>query len=253
MHSIIYFSPTGNALYLAKRLANHLGSERTTLAPLEFTDPGILTANKHLILMFPVHGFNAPVIVKKFVKKLAPGLYDYVSLIAVGCASHWANGAVTSTLRKTLVTKNYQIIVDEVLAMPLTFIMAFPDDLSFKVINESEDRISIIGDSILNRSKSIHQVRVKSRLFSFIGRIEIPAARLFGLELHANRHCISCGLCWENCPARNISQGKKDKPRFGFSCMMCMRCIYNCPEKAISPRFSKFIPLRKGYSLNKFR
>ena len=43
------------------------------------------------------------------------------------------------------------------------------------------------------------------------------------------------------------------KPKFGFKCLMCMRCIYNCPEKAISPRFSKFIPIRKGYSLKKFR
>jgi hypothetical protein len=31
-----------------------------------------------------------------------------------------------------------------------------------------------------------------------------------------------------------------------------MRCIYNCPEEAISPRISKFIPIKKGYSLSKY-
>jgi ferredoxin len=252
MYTIIYFSPTGNVLHLAKLLAAELKSPVEDILPLEFTDPKQLGANKHLVLLHPVHGFNAPRPVKRFVNSLPPGLYEYVNLIAVGCTSNWANGAVTFTLRKSLEKKAYSVVLDEILAMPLTFIMNFPDDLNVKLIAESEKGIADLSSRIINKNKSEKKVQIKSQIMNFVGKIETPAARLFGLELHANINCTSCGTCWTNCPQQNIKQKSNGKPGFGFNCIMCMRCIYNCPEKAIGPRISKFIPIKGGYSLSKY-
>ena len=39
--------------------------------------------------------------------------------------------------------------------MPLTFIMAFDDELSLKVISESEERIGFIAKAISGKQKSI--------------------------------------------------------------------------------------------------
>ena len=252
MYTIIYFSPAGNALHLAKLLASELKSPTGHIPPLEFTDPKQLEPNQHLVLIYPVHGFNAPRTVKRFVNSLPPGLYEYVSLISVGCNTSWVNGAVSSDLRKSLGKKDYSIAVDEVLAMPLTFIMNFPDELNFKLIAESEKMISDLCGRITERTSSNRKVRIKSKVLNFMGKAESPAARLFGLELHANNQCTSCGTCWNNCPEKNIKQKSNGKPGFGFNCSMCMRCIYNCPEAAISPRISKFIPIKKGYSLSKY-
>ena len=91
---------------------------------------------------------------------------------------------------------------------------------------------------------------MKSRIISFVGKVESPAARLFGLELHAKKTCISCAICWENCPMDNIKQSKKDKPKFGFNCSMCLRCVYDCPTHAITPYISKFILIKSGYKLS---
>lgn len=253
MYSIVYFSPTGNVLHLAEKLAGYLGSDKTEILPLEFIESTQLKKNKHLILLYPVHGFNAPRTVKRFVKDLPPRLYDIVSLIGVGCTTSWLNDAVSSDLRKILTKKNYSIIVDEILAMPLTFIMSFPDKVSYKLITESEEKIKDISLSIVESEKSINKVKVKSHIVNLIGKAEHSAARLFGLELHANSNCVSCGTCWNNCPEKNIKRNSKDRPRFGFNCLMCMRCIYNCPENSISPRFSKFIPIKKGYSFKNFK
>jgi len=253
MYSIVYFSPTGNVLHLAEKLADKLGSDKTNIQSLEFVEQNQLKNNKHLVLLYPVHGFNAPRTVKRFVKNMPSGLYDFVSLIGVGCTTNWLNDAVSSDLRRPLIKKNYTIVVDEMLAMPLTFIMAFPDKVAFKLIAESEEKINNISLSIIHTKKSINKVKCKSHLINFIGKAEQSAARLFGLELHADRKCISCGICWNNCPEKNISKNSKGKPRFGFNCLMCMRCIYNCPEKSISPRFSKFIPIRKGYSFKYYK
>ena len=230
MYTIIYFSPTGNAQHLAKLLATQLGASHENIHPLEFLDPDQIEANKHLILLYPVHGFNAPRIVKRFAKVLAPGLFDHVSLIGVGFTTNWMNGAVSSELRKSFRKNGYDIVVDEILAMPLTFIMSFPDDLNLKLIAESEQRISALSKAIFELQISENKVAGKSHVMNFVGKIESPAARLFGLELYANSQCNSCGACWQNCPAKNIKQKKNAKPGFGFSCLMCMRCIYNCPQ-----------------------
>lgn len=252
MYTIIYFSPTGNVLHLAKLLAHGLKTPKAYILPLEYTDPEKLESNKHMVLLYPVHGFNAPRTVKQFVRNLPAGLYEAVSLIAVGFAGNWLNGAVSSDLRKPLLKKGYPIVVDEDLAMPLTFIMNFPDDLNLKLIAESERKIADLCARIIKTETGDKKVLFKSKVVNLMGKIESPAARLFGLELHANKDCTSCGICWTNCPQRNIRQKNNGKPGFGFNCIMCMRCIYQCPEKAISPRMSKFIPIKGGYTLSKY-
>lgn len=252
MYTILYFSPTGNAKHLAYKLSEHLGKNESQLLALEFTDWRTLKANDQLVILYPIHGFNAPRTIKRFVKNIPKGLYKTVSLIGVGCNTLWLNDAASSDLRKSLIAKNYTIAVDEVLSMPLTFIMAFPDKVSQEVIAESENKIKAISTAIIEKQQSVNDVKFKSRLINFAGKGEGAAARLFGLELHANSKCVSCGICWNNCPEKNISKNSKGKPRFAFKCLMCMRCIYNCPEKAISPRISKFIPISKGYNIHKF-
>jgi len=252
MNTIIYFSPTGNAAHLAKKLQNHLGEEETKFHPLEFTDANKLEKDKHLILIYSIHGFNAPRTVKRFVKSLPEGLFEDVSLISVGCATTWVNDAVSSDLKKVLDKKNYPIIVDQVLAMPLTFIMEFPEDVAKKSISESEAAIGKVSESIVNGEKSVNEVAFKSKLINFVGKAEDGAARFFGLELHANKNCNSCGTCVKNCPEKNIKFNKKMKPKFGLKCLMCMRCVYNCPQKAIGPRLARFIPIKNGYSITKY-
>jgi Pyruvate/2-oxoacid:ferredoxin oxidoreductase delta subunit len=252
MHTIIYFSPTGNVLHLVEMLASQLGIPEDKVRPLEFTRPGKLVKDDHLILLYSVHAFNAPRTVKRFVKRLPSGLYTDVSLIAVGCTTNWVNGAVSLDLRKLFAKKGYPILLDRILAMPLTFIMEFPAAVARKQIAESGAEIEGIARSLADREQTLVEPVFKSRLMNFIGKAEAGAARVFGLELHAGENCTSCGTCWQNCPERNIQRGRDGKPKFGFSCLMCMRCIYNCPQKAIAPRFSKFIPIGKGYSITQY-
>lgn len=252
MYTIIYFSPTGNVKHLARLLAAKLNASDENIFPLEFTDPNQLKRKENLILLYPVHGFNAPRTVKRFVNSLAPGLFDFVSMIGVGCTTNGVNGAASSDLRKLFTKKGYSIFVDEIMAMPLTFIMEFPDDLNMKLVAESEKMIAELSMRIIEKNISINEVKIQSQILNFIGKVESPASRAFGLELHANSDCNSCGTCWSNCPEQNIRQKKNGKPGFGINCIMCMRCIYNCPQKAISPRFSKFIPIKNGYSLKKY-
>lgn len=233
-------------------LANHLDSYGVEILPLESIEVDQLTNNEHLVLLYPIHGFNAPRNVKRFVKCLPPGLYNAVSMIGVGCTTSWVNEAVSSDLRRLFNKKGYAIILDEILAMPLTFVVAFPDELARQLVAESETKIKEVSVSIVEEEETTFRASGKSRLLNFLGKAESFASRLFGLELHAGQNCNSCGICWDNCPAKNIEPNNNAKPRFGFDCLMCMRCIYNCPQKAIGPRFSRFLPIKGGYSLSRY-
>lgn len=252
MYTIVYFSPTGNTKYLATMLNAQLHDDEGSLMPLEFTDPMQIKSDEHLILMYSIHGFNAPRTVKRFVRNLPSGLFESVSLIGVGCNTSWVNDAVSSDLRKVLEKKNYSIQVDRVIAMPLTFIMKFDDELTLKIIHEADTQIRNISQAVQTMVKSRKQIAFKSKAIHVIGKAEDVAARFFGLELHANARCNACGVCVNNCPERNIRFNRKEKPKFGLKCLMCMRCVCNCPQKAIHPRLAKFIPLKDGYSMTAY-
>ena len=252
---IVYFSPTGNVKYLAQHLAAALQRSRTAarILPLEHTAPESLEKDGDLVLMYAVHGFNAPRTVVRFAGSLPAGYFKRVSIISVGCTDTWVNAAASLSLKKILREKGCSIHRDELLAMPLTFVLAFPNDVAEKLIRQSEEKIDHLAAVLLGDEKSISFAPFKSKIITGMGRLERPAARLFGLELHANKACTSCGLCVRECPEKNIHLNKANRPVFGLNCLMCLRCIYNCPEKAISPRMSKFIPIKGGYTLGRYR
>jgi len=248
MKTILYFSPTGNARFLALKLGEALSPERIHPGALEFTNPAELPESDEIIILFAVHAFNPPRTVTRFARQIPPGLCERISLIAVGCTDLWVNEAASAGLKRILVKKGYAIGVDEIIAMPLTFIMAFPEDLAARQVGDAKEKIQKIAKDIRDRKQTKRRVGLASHVLHGIGKIEGGAARMFGLELHAGKACTSCGICVKNCPEKNIRFNRKNKPVFGFSCLMCMRCIYRCPEKAISPRISQFIPVKGGYS-----
>lgn len=252
LYTLLYFSPTGNVSHLTRVLAEHLGLEEVTAVPLESTQPERLATSGHLVLLYPIHAFNPPRNVEDFVRRLPAGRFDVVSLIAVGSSVHWANQAVSLRLRHILAEKGYPIGLDEIVAMPLTIFVGFPDELGHRLVVDAERQMQELAASLRSARGVARCVPWKSRLMARVGRLESLGARLFGLELHANGRCTSCGTCWNHCPQGNIRRGQDDKPRFGFDCLMCMRCIYNCPEGAIAPRMSKFIPIKGGYSLSRY-
>jgi len=250
MFTIVQFSPTGNAAYIANRLSKLL--KTTHIYALEHTDPATLLDSEQLVILFPIHGFNAPITVLRFVRALPQGKFKKISLISVGCNDLWMNNGASLEVKKILTDKSYPIVVDETIAMPLTIIMSFPEDVVKSQLEKANKTIGILASQILNGVVSHKEIPFKAHMLSKIGKIEPFAARLFGLELHAKKSCTQCGLCVRECPESNIKFTDRGNIKFGFKCIMCMRCIYNCPQKSIVPRISKFIPIKNGYSIEHF-
>ena len=250
MKTIIYFSPTGNARYIATRLAKSISDDASELLALEFSDPADLEKRDDLIIVYSIHAFNPPRTVRRFVKNMPAGIFKRISIIGVGCTDSWVNRAASSGLRRNLEKKGYSILPDEIFAMPLTFIISFPDELIQKLVSSADEKIGSIASSSAEETTLKNRISIWSRLIHFLGKAESPAARSFGLDLRADSRCTSCGICVANCPEKNIRLNGKNKPKFGMKCLMCMRCIYNCPENAIAPRINRFLPIKGGYNLD---
>lgn len=250
MYTIIQYSPTGNTAYLASKLGDALGTD--TIHALEHLNYEDIKPCQHLIIMYAVHAFNAPKVVKDFIKHLPSGKAKYVSLVAVGCNDTWINDAATAEIQRMLTNKDYKVCVQKVIAMPLTLVMAFPEALIKEQIASSDEIIAALAADITACVVVSKDVAFKTKVIKKVGAIEPLAARFFGLELHAKKSCIQCELCVKNCPTKNIKMAQNGKIKFKFKCSMCLRCIYQCPRKSITPYVSKFIPIKEGYDINKY-
>jgi ferredoxin len=251
---IVFFSPTGNVKHLAQHLAEVLKSRQNhcNLYPLERTDPETLEQDGHLVLLYPVHAFNPPRTVVRFVKGLPPGVVRSVSILSVGSSESWMNAGASLSLKRMLDDKGCKVQQDALLAMPLTILSAMPDQQARKMIIKAEEKIQKIAAGLHVGLETASPVPLKSRIVSALGRVEGFAARLFGLELRASNACTACNLCIEGCPENNIRMDNASQPAFGTDCLMCLRCVYICPEDAISPRFLKFIPIKGGYLIERY-
>ncbi len=250
--TIYYFSPTGNAKYIAGKLGNEMTLKESSIIPMEYLEREDLVNSDHIIIIFSIHGFNPPRSVYRFVDKIPNGLYKEVSFIAVGCTDSWVNKAATLKLRNKMESKGSRVIADRVIALPLSFIVKFPIDLGRAQISVLNEQLSSIIKSInISKPDSVN-IPFKSRIINFIGKLEDPASRFFGLELYANKNCISCGKCVRQCPEKNIKFNRNKRPVFGLKCIMCLRCVYICPVNVIKPRFARFIPIKGGYHISMY-
>lgn len=249
MYTIVYFSPTGNTKFLAQHLSEHLSVKH--IYALEDTDPKTLETTPHLVLLFAIHAFNAPKPVLQFVKSFATQQFSTISLIAVGCSEAWINHGATYEIKQILHRKHCQILVDKVIAMPSNMLIAYSDAQSQSLIVAAKQTIQNVVKDIMNNHATYKKIPLRARVISKIGKLETIGARFFGLELFATKKCNQCGICVRSCPQKNIKL-QNDKIRFEFKCIMCLRCIYTCPQAAITPRFSKFIPIKGGYSLKRY-
>lgn len=100
MYTIIQFSPTGNAAFIAQQMAAEL--KNADVLTLEHTNPSNLQKDTHLILVSAIHGFNLPRTVQRFIRQIPMGIYEHVSLIGVGCNTSWVNDSVNADARKQL-------------------------------------------------------------------------------------------------------------------------------------------------------
>lgn len=249
---IAYYSGTGGTALAAKIFREKLEQRGCSCSVDRITDKLPSPRDEHdlLLLCFPVHAFNAPQAVYKWIEKLNPVQGAAAAIISVsGGGEIFPNTACRLSSIKRLAKKGYHVFYETMLVMPSNIFVATEQALSLMLLQVLPDKVSLAADDILSGRDKRTAPLLADRLLSIMGELEKPGARLWGRGVKPLATCDGCGWCAENCPSGNIAM-RDGKPRFSAKCHLCLQCIYGCHKKALSPMICKFFILKQGYDLH---
>ncbi|MFC2107629.1 EFR1 family ferrodoxin [Bacteroidota bacterium] len=258
---IYYFSGTGNARNCAIWMAESAESRGINTEVFNITGKKKFEfpeENKGMTLIgfvYPTHGFNAPPVVLKFLRKF-PGMKNTHAFVmnTRGGLKLWKmftpgwSGLALLLPALMLLFKGYKIKAMKPVDLPSNWISLHPG-LRNKVIDSiySHWKANVLrfSEKVLS-GKSIYRGLIDlpldllilpiSILYYFFGRFMLAKTFI------ATNECTQCGICVKGCPLKAISM-KNNLPYWGFTCESCMKCMNTCPERAIQTTHSFSIAL----------
>ena len=241
---IFYFSGTGNTRWAAERLSEVTG-ERLFFIPEE-VKKGVndyqLQEGERLGFCFPVHGWQPPRIVRRFIRQstfhLSPSTFVY-ALVTCGDSI----GRTMEILNKELAPKGLQAQSLFSLVMPesyvcLPFMYTDSPEREKEKITKATDNLEHYATMIVERKRGeVHTVRgVTPWTFSHVIGAYFNARMISDKKFTVdNDLCIHCGRCQKACPTGDIlmTNGLPTWQHDG-SCTNCLACYHHCPQHAIN-------------------
>lgn len=228
------FSGTGNTLLISKRLAGQLQSRGIETEIFNIRH-GNAIPGCHcdmLIIAYPVHAFNAPSSVLRFMKKLPEVNKIPAYLVRTSGEPLRLNDSSGITPRRILRKKGFKVLGEYAYVMPYNIIFKHSEGMAARMMRAAELRIKKDSEEIARGIEKRQKVNIFRRFVSFVLRIEHTAMPIIGRRFKATDKCIGCGICAKKCPQGNITI-KDGKPQFGKHCVGCMACAFTCPKDAL--------------------
>lgn len=233
---ILYFTGTGNCLYIARQLAGEDG-ELLSIPQLMKNQQFDIEADE-IGIVYPIYGHMPPNMVREFIKKAnlkaeylfavltygnrkasAVEIWDQISREA-GTPFHYISTIIMVDNWLPSFDMNEQMQIDKHIPENLQKIK---EDLA-----EQKHWHEPVGPDEREQHKSFLQRSGINPETGFLMRAE----RCFTVT----DACVGCGICVSVCPRGNYEVGAGSVTMNG-DCDYCFACIQNCPQKAI--RFLK--------------
>lgn len=248
---IAYYSGTGGTELAAKRFQSHFEAEDCVCTIEKITNGMSINQNDHdlLLLLFPVHAFNVPEPVYRWIDSLHTAKHTPAAVISVsGAGEVCPNTACRVGSIKRLTKKCYRVIYDRMIVMPSNWVASAPTPLPYLLMQALPIAVEQISYDLLSGVCKKGKPLWIDRIFSMVGKLETSGGHYWGKRIKVLEHCTNCGWCAGHCPASNITM-MNGKPIFGDGCHFCLKCIYGCPSKALQPGTMKFVVIQEGYCL----
>jgi len=223
---VLYFTATGNSLYVAKRFDAEL------LSIPQMEQQGIYEFYDDVIgFVFPCYMYDVPPAVKEFLKKVK--IYSEYIFAIFTCGEKLM--AAPYRMRKFLsrIGKEFNYINGVV--MVDNYIPMFEQSEQMEKLKEKDvdGQIGKVIEDIENRVNYISEVRMTDRISVTMMQPfkKVIMGKKFSRRFTVNDECNECGTCARVCPSGNISVD--DGVRFHDDCETCLACIHLCPKNAI--------------------
>lgn len=225
---IIYFTATGNSLYVAKRLGGECYSIPKLLkeGQFEFED-------EKIGVIFPTYNLGVPKIVEEYLNKA-----NLKSKYIFGIATYGAfSGAVSTHLFEIGKRNGIEFSYINEIIMVDNNLAAF--DIRKQIEKEADKKIEE------NLAKIIKDIEIGTKYIKkhtvIMSGMRLMSGKLYNNEFDKNfsvdNNCNGCKTCEKVCPVDNIKV--ENKPVFNNNCQQCLACIHNCPKKAIGIKKEK--------------
>lgn len=231
MNGILYFSSTGNSLYIAKEIKRQIGGEIFYIPNYN----GNGSEFEKIILVTPIYSFGMP----KHVYDLLPKLDKIREIIVIQNYGGMVGGA-DCLLYQYAVEIGLNIKSIYLIKMPENYTLTFtvPKFFIKSVLKKSINRVN----NIIAMIKSEHYILPKNKKTKKETYLKNKSNwHIIGERFNVTDNCIKCQKCISLCPAKNITL-VKDKITFGDNCVACLGCYHRCPTKSI-----KYLNKNKKY------
>ena len=229
---ILYFTGTGNCLYIARQLAGKEG-EILSIPQLVKNKQYEIEAEE-IGIVYPIYGHMPPSMVWNFIKK-AKLKADYkFAVLTYGNRKCSAVEIWDEISRKAGNAFDYIgtiIMVDN-------WLPNFDMNEQMKIDKHIPENLAKITKDI-NARRSWHEpvtALEREQHQGFLERSGIDPKKGFIMKCEksfvVDASCIECGICTYVCPRGNYSLTSEGVKMEG-DCEFCFACIQNCPQKAI--------------------
>jgi ferredoxin len=232
---ILYFSGTGNSLYVAKRLAR----ENEKLVDMAVSSD-YAVCDKRVGIIFPCYCSDIPRKVAEFLGK-AVIKTDYAFAV---CTCGADSGKSFGSIQYILCGKGQKLACGKKIVMPDScVIFGFPQNIVKQLLSTADDRIDAVKAEIENGAVSEIAASKPNGIFSrfmWFAFNDIVGVR----HKKSDKNCTGCGLCAELCPRKNIKI-VGGRAVFGDDCVNCFRCINSCGHYAVKFGLLKNTPSKR--------
>ena len=221
---LLYFTATGNSLYVAKRIDGEL------ISIPQAAKSGNYNFNGDKIgVVFPVYFILAPALVEDFLRKVKLQS-DYVfAVLTYGMMAGNAAGHCAHIGKECGINFSYI----NTLKMIDNYVPNF--SMEKQIRTEPKKQIDLYLDAIISdigiAKKQLPKDSLFGNIMTAVGRklfnpgIGPGVAEKFLVE----DTCNGCETCVKVCALENVKMNG-DKPAFGTRCISCLACTHNCPK-----------------------
>jgi ferredoxin len=237
---IIYFSGTGNSLWVAKELSKTFDEKLISIADelknkKDFSYK--LQDEEKIFFVFPVHSWGPAVLVLEFIKKLTFENY-YSQAVYLVCTCGDMCGDTDKIIEHALAKRNIRLTKSFSVQMPNNYILMKGFGIDSKEIEQEKlKKAPLLLNEIVENIKthSSKELYTRGGVPFLKSRIVYPLFKNYAIgknSFFATDACVSCGLCVEICPTNTIFM-EDGKPKWRNNCVQCTACIHRCPSRAI--------------------
>lgn len=246
---IYFFSGTGNARNVAVWISEKASQNGVPcqVVNIAHTRQPVLAEDikgKRIIFVSPVHGFNYPPLVLRFIQRFPKGknkvvlmntragmrIGNFITPGVSGIAFYWS--------ALVLWLKGYTIQAICPVDLPSNWVSLHPalnDSTIAWLYARNKERVHGFANKILD-DKRVFKALLEvydfflapiALLYYIIGRFVL--AKTF----YATNTCNHCGKCCDQCPVAAI-RFVDGRPYWSLHCESCMRCMSYCPTRAVN-------------------